>query len=240
MIKAVLFDLYDTLISEKEYVSSGFNVVSKEIANKYNLDCNEVYRRMNAIFEKSSQNVFNRVLASFNILYSKDEILSFISIYRNHKPSIQFYDDVIPTINKLKKNRVKVGIITDGYKETQLRKIEALNCRTLFDEIIITDELGKEFWKPHEKSYKIMAENLEVKFNEMVYIGDNVEKDFKGANNLGILTVRIEREEALYKNINVENEKLAKYEIKKLDDILVNILMRKDLNYEVIDRYTNV
>ena len=32
MIKAVVFDLDDTLISEREYVLSGFNVVSKEIS----------------------------------------------------------------------------------------------------------------------------------------------------------------------------------------------------------------
>ena len=34
MIKAVVFDLDDTLISEKEYIRSGFKQVSKKIADK--------------------------------------------------------------------------------------------------------------------------------------------------------------------------------------------------------------
>ena len=45
MIKAVVFDLDDTLISEKEYVFSGFNVVSKEISYRY-----EINRTRRAVF----------------------------------------------------------------------------------------------------------------------------------------------------------------------------------------------
>ena len=37
MIKAVVFDLDDTLISERQYILSGFNVISREIAKRYNL-----------------------------------------------------------------------------------------------------------------------------------------------------------------------------------------------------------
>ena len=35
MIKAVVFDLDDTLISEKEYIKSGFKVISQKIAKEY-------------------------------------------------------------------------------------------------------------------------------------------------------------------------------------------------------------
>ena len=42
MIKAVVFDLDDTLISEKEYVLSGFKTVSKDISFKYNLNFEKV------------------------------------------------------------------------------------------------------------------------------------------------------------------------------------------------------
>lgn len=219
MIKAVVFDLDDTLISERQYILSGFKVISNEISNIYNLDREEIYEKMINLFEESSKNVFNRILDYFNIKYSKDEIMKLINIYRNHKPNIRFYDDVIPNINKLKQEGIKVGIITDGYRETQLRKIEVLKCRELFDEIIITDELGREFWKPHIKSYVMMAEKLKVKFNEMIYVGDNVIKDFKGANSLGILTFRVDRENGIYKNSNCEDGFEAKYIAKDISCI---------------------
>lgn len=240
MIKAVIFDLDDTLISEKQYILSGFNVVSNEISLRYGLYNEDVYEKMISCFEESAKNVFNRVLDYFNIKYSKDEIVNLINIYRNHKPEIKFYDDVIPSINKLKKCGIKVGIITDGYKETQLRKIEALNCRKLFDEIVITDELGREFWKPHERAYRIIASRLNSKFDEMIYVGDNEQKDFKGANRLGILTIKIERENVVHSSTVTEEEKLAKYKIKKITDIFNINLLRKDLDYEIIDYCTNV
>lgn len=219
MIKAVVFDLDDTLISEKEYIRSGFKVVSNKIATDKNLNEDSVFNKALELFEVSSKEVFNRLLDEFQIEYSKDYILEFIKCYREHKPNIEFFEDVIPTINKLKQNGYKLGIITDGYKETQLAKIEALNCRELFDEIIITDELGREFWKPHEKSYKMMAEKLDVGLNEMIYVGDNVNKDFITANELGIITVYIDRRDGIYQNINVASMYLAKYKIKNICEI---------------------
>lgn len=219
MIKAVIFDLDDTLISEKEYVNSGFQAVSEEISYRYNLDCKYVVKIMNELFDISSKYVFNRLLEFFNIEYSNDEIIDLINIYRNHKPNIKFFDDVLPTINYLKIKRIKLGIITDGYKETQIRKVEALKCREIFDEIIITDELGREFWKPHKKAYEMMAEKLEVKYNEIIYVGDNEVKDFKGAKALGILTIKVERSNGIYKSIESEKEFQPQYKVKNIKEI---------------------
>lgn len=225
MIKAVVFDLDDTLISEKEYIISGFKIVSKKIAKDNKLNEDEVFNKALELFEISSKEVFNRILDEFEIKYSKEYILKLIKYYREHKPNIEFFEDVIPTINKLKKAGYKLGIITDGYKETQLAKLEALNCRNLFDEIIITDELGREFWKPHEKPYKMMAKKLDINLNEMIYIGDNVNKDFVTANKLGVITVYIDRKNAIYKDQTYKEgnkNMLAKFNIKKLRDIISN------------------
>lgn len=219
MIKAVVFDLDDTLISEREYVLSGFNVVSKEISYRYNLDSSIVFKKMQELFNESSKEVFNRILEFFNVDYTKEEIIDLINIYRNHKPEIEFYDDVIPTLKELKDKGIKVGIITDGYKETQRRKLDVLKCNELFDEIIITDELGREFWKPHEKPYKMMAEKLGVELNEMAYIGDNVAKDFITANKIDICTIYIERKNGIYNDINNSSNYLSKYNINYLNEI---------------------
>lgn len=230
MIKAVVFDLDDTLISEREYIKSGFKVVSNKIATDKRLNEDDVFNKALELFEISSKEVFNRLLYEFNVEYSKDYILELIKCYREHEPNISFFEDVIPTISTLKEQGYKLGIITDGYKETQLRKIEVLKCRELFDEIIITDELGGEFWKPHEKSYKMMAEKLNVGLDEMVYVGDNVDKDFIMANKLGVLTIHIERDSGIYQSINTDRKFLAKYKDKSVNNIL------KVINYELGDK----
>lgn len=223
MIKAVVFDLDDTLISEKQYIRSGFKVVSSKISDEYGLDSEEVFKRMLELFEESSKEVFNRLLDSFKIGYNKEKIIELIKVYREHKPDIEFFDDVIPTIAELRKRGYKLGIITDGYKETQIRKIDALKCRELFDEIIITDEFGRGFWKPHEMSYKLMADKLGIVLNQMIYVGDNVSKDFVGANKLGVNTIYINRENGVYGNLKVTDEFLAKHKINKLNQITTKL-----------------
>ena len=137
-------------------------------------------------FDESPRDVFNRLLRYYGVNYTKEYIMNLVEIYRGHTPNIKFYDDVIPTIKKLKDRGYKIGIITDGYKESQAKKIQALKCKKIFDEIIITDELGREYWKPHDKAYRLMSEKLKVNLDEMIYIGDNEEKDFITANKLGI------------------------------------------------------
>ncbi|WP_318753436.1 HAD-IA family hydrolase [Globicatella sp. PHS-GS-PNBC-21-1553] len=53
-----------------------------------------------------------------------------------------------------------------------------LNLEKYFDKIIVTDELGRAYWKPHPKSFEIMKAHFGVNYNEMVYVGDNPQKDF--------------------------------------------------------------
>lgn len=88
------------------------------------------------------------------------------------------------------------------------------------DEIIVTDELGGiEYRKPNPISYNIMRAKLDLKFNEMVYIGDNLKKDFIGAKSLNILTVQIENTRGMYLHIESNSEYEADYKISSLDSI---------------------
>ncbi|MGL4656093.1 MAG: HAD family hydrolase [Sarcina sp.] len=220
MIKAIVFDLDDTLISEREYIKSGFTIISEYIAKEHNLEQGEIFALMNKLFEEDSKELFNRLLDSLKIPYDLEYIKKLVQIYREHKPNIKFYEDVIPTIIELKKRGYKIGMITDGYKETQRAKIEALKCENLFDEIIITDELGREFWKPHEKSYKLMRKKLNCEYKSMIYVGDNEEKDFISANKLAIKTIKLINAKGIYKNTNLKEEYLATMNIDSIKKLL--------------------
>lgn len=219
MIKAVVFDLDDTLISEKEYIRSGFRQVSKKIAKKNNLDKDYVYKIMYDTFNEDSKNVFNRVLDKLNIQYEKEDIKELINYYRGHMPDIKLYDDAKYILDTLKAKGIKLGMITDGYKITQRNKLEALNIGDYFEHIVVTDELGREFWKPHQKPYEIIKKKLGLEYENMVYVGDNVSKDFVTANKLGMNTIFINREEGIYKELKYSNEYNAKYTIGSLNEI---------------------
>lgn len=218
--KIFVFDLDDTLISEKDYIKSGFAVVSKYISEKFSLSCSEVEEKIEKCFEINSKNVFNRVLDSFYIDYKDEDIKELIKIYRNHIPNINLYEDAKEVIEFLFKNDYKLGIITDGYKETQKNKLKVLNIEKYFQHIVVTDDLGREFWKPSEVPYKIIKEKFNCSYKDMVYIGDNVEKDFITAKKLGMETVQIERENGVYKKIQKSSEFLAEKKIKNLKELL--------------------
>jgi len=194
MVKAVVFDLDDTLISEKEYIKSGYRHIAGIIEDRLAMDKNQVFDDLMSLFKVSPLNVFNRLYDKYQIEYSKEMILDLVKEYRGHFPDIQFYDDVLPCLSELKRSGLKVGIITDGYAIAQRQKLKAIHADEYFDEVIVTDELGREYWKPHPRSFEIMKEKFKVNFDEMIYVGDNPEKDFYISRTYPIKTVRILRD----------------------------------------------
>ncbi|KGX90993.1 HAD family hydrolase [Pontibacillus marinus] len=219
MVKAIIFDLDDTLISEKKYIESGYMHISHLLSNRLDEDQHKLNRILNELFQKSPQNVFNRLLDIMGVHYTKSDILELVEEYRNHFPDIEFFDDVSRCLEFLREKNIKIGIITDGYSNSQRQKLNAVKAFDIFDEIIITSELGKDYWKPHPKSFEIMKEKLNVEFNEMIYVGDNPEKDFYIYKIYPINTVRVLRE-GIYKDRKYLDGIKEKYSIENLKGIL--------------------
>jgi putative hydrolase of the HAD superfamily len=221
MVRAVIFDLDDTLISEKQYIKSGYQRISKFLSNRFDKDENEIYQILTNIFNESSLNVFNRLFDEFGIIYKGKDIMELVEEYRNHLPTIEFFEDVLPCLEDLKKKGIKVGIITDGYANAQRHKLNAVKAFDYFDEILITDELGREYWKPHPKSFEIMKKKMNVEFNEMIYIGDNPKKDFYIGEIYPIKTVKIERSNGVYKGAEYYQGIKYKYRIDSLGELKI-------------------
>jgi len=65
-MKSVLFDLDNTLYSERTYVESGFKYISAYLSKKYDFIFDEVYSLVLDIFEKKGRGlVFNETLEIF-------------------------------------------------------------------------------------------------------------------------------------------------------------------------------
>jgi len=187
MIKAVVFDLDDTLCPEIEYVKSGFNAIAEVLGDK------SLGQKLMELFKENRFNVYQR--AGF----SESDCKHCIEIYRSHKPQIKLSKEVKETLISLKQKGYKLGIITDGRPEGQWNKIYALDLKNYIDHIIVTDELGGvEFRKPNPKAYMLMKEKLEVEYNEMVYVGDNPAKDFIAPKALGMNSYCLDNPEGFY------------------------------------------
>ena len=87
----------------------------------------------------------------------------------------------------------------------------------LIDDIIITDELGgTQFRKPCDIAFRIMQRRWGLPFEQMVYVGDNAEKDFQAPKQLGMRTLYFENEDGLYTTSSAVGIKT----IKKVSEIV--------------------
>lgn len=227
MVKAVVFDLDDTLYYELEYVYEGFKEVTNYLSYTYSLNFNLILDRMKKILvEKGRGSVFDEICMENEL---DCNILKLVDIYRSCIPKLELYEDSKFILEKLKKKNIKIGIITDGDKNVQNLKLKALGLDKYCDKIIITDEYGKEFWKPNTRSYIDMINYFNIKANEMIYVGDNPTKDFIGCKKVGIKTVRIIRELGDHITKRMDSKYEADIEIKNLFQ-LEEIMEQEDNN----------
>ncbi len=203
-IKGVIFDLDDTLYSEKEYVRSGYKAVSDYLGGGYE-------EKLRNYFE-AGKPAIDELLKEIGRAAEKDNVLF---VYRSHKPYIHLYPGVSEMIDNLKAKGIKVGIITDGRPEGQRNKLEALGLAA--DDVIITDELGGvQFRKPCDIAFRIMATRWRLPYEEILYVGDNPDKDFQAPQQLGMMSVYFHNRDGLYSSFSKKAQIESITDVKKL------------------------
>ena len=214
MIKAVIFDLDDTLYPEHAYVESGFKAVDHYLCRKHRVD--GFYSVASQLFSEGQRgNIFNKTLEFLNFSYWDEFIKELVDVYRNHTPAIHLDEETTKVLQYFAQH-YKTALITDGYQSAQRNKIEALGIAHYFDFICVTDELGREFWKPHEKPYAVTQAALNVDAAECVYVADNPNKDFVTPKKLGWLTVHVLAKGGEYSFCEVNDDYKADIQIESL------------------------
>lgn len=188
-IKGVIFDLDDTLYSEKQYVRSGYKKIGEYLGR---VDAAEKLWR----YFEDGKNAIDAYLSETG---EEDKKADCLKIYREQMPEISLYDGVVGMIEDLNAKGIKVGIITDGRPEGQRNKVKALGLDSLIDDIIITDELGgPQFRKPCDIAFRIMQNRWRLPYEQIVYVGDNPNKDFQACRQLGMRWKYFRNEDGLY------------------------------------------
>ncbi|GHU75255.1 hypothetical protein AGMMS49992_18840 [Clostridia bacterium] len=191
-IKAVIFDLDDTLYSEKEYVRSGFREVAKLLSQ-----VTDAFSKLWAAFEDGKPAIDTFLIDEG--VYDEELKQVCLEVYRNHDPDIHLYNGARELLVELKQNGIKLGILTDGCPNGQRKKLHALGLESLVDEIIITDDIGGErFRKPCDIAYRIIQQKMGVPFDSMLYVGDNIGKDFQAPHMLGMRYIWFNNPSGLY------------------------------------------
>lgn len=220
-VKIIVFDLDDTLYNEITYVESGFSVVASFFAKKYNLSRDlffEILIKNLALYGRGK--VFDNTLLFFNI-FTKSNLKKSISIYRTHIPNITLTSESKEILDYYYSLQIPLYLVTDGNKIVQNNKIEGLKIEKYFKKIFITHRYGLIYSKPSTYCFEKIAQFEKVSYNNIVYIGDNINKDFIGIKKLGFQTIRIRN--GLFKNVQKSPLYHAKMDITSLLE-LKNIL----------------
>lgn len=102
--------------------------------------------------------------------------------------------DLIPgaddLMHELKQRGYPLALVADGPTATFENNLNPYGLYTLFDVYAISEELKVS--KPHPKMFQHALDQLDIpgeEYGRVVMVGNNLERDIKGANDLGIISV---------------------------------------------------
>ena len=81
----------------------------------------------------------------------------------------------------------QLGMITNGSRETQNRKIDSLRIRGLFRSVKISGEEGVK--KPEREIFLRCLSELETEPGKSIFIGDNPDDDVMAAKTVGLKAI---------------------------------------------------
>jgi carbamoyl-phosphate synthase large subunit len=190
--RLVILDLDDTLYPEADYVRSGHRAVALAVWRDHRIDIEPELRRRFAAGQRGD--TLTAALRSLNVPFSPGYVERvLVPAYREHTPQIGAHLDARPVLTELRARGHVLALLTDGWAAVQRRKLAALGLADLFAAIMITDELGRDAWKPSTRGFESLLQRLAIEAHDAVYIADNPAKDFIGPHRLGMQSIRIVR-----------------------------------------------
>ena len=212
----IVFDLDDTLYSEIDYVKSGFTHVSKVISAFVSQPEIEIYDCLMNILKRDGRgHVFDTFLSERGI-YSSKLAMRLVMEYRKHNPKISLSPETYEVLEHLRRGH-NLYLVTDGNKLVQERKVQVLGIEFFFKRIFITHRFGLHASKPALKCFESIKEIESVDWDQIVYIGDDPNKDFVNLNKVGAKTIR--RRFGRFKTLSLDKDYEAQWEIRELDEL---------------------
>ena len=195
-IKHIFFDLDHTLWDFEKNSELALQKVFRKQQINLELDVFlEVYKPINLEFWRlfrsdkvtKSELRYGRLKKTFDALnYTiSDNVIDTIAIeYIEFLPHFNYLFDGTFEILDYLKDKYKLHIITNGFQEVQLKKMESSKIIHYFDTIVTSESVGVK--KPNPKIFNYALEKASAKKENSLMIGDSIEADILGALNIGM------------------------------------------------------
>ena len=191
--RAVLFDLYGTLIYEEPDSVS----LQRQMASLSCVDAEAFLaarsRTMEAAMRDEHASALARALAVLRLLGEDDpsraELLA-REEERLRRAAIRLYPSALEVLSALRAMGLGIGAVSNG---TSLWRtfLEQLGLEPYFDAVAISCERG--ICKPEVELFLWVTERLEVDPEECIYVGDGDGGEMEAARDLGMRAVLIDQ-----------------------------------------------
>ncbi len=233
--KNIIFDLFDTLIlfkpdlltqikvNGKIHHSTGPDVYSvfRNYYDKYSFEeffefFHTSYRKFQDLKnidhrEYHNSKRFHIMFEDMNLEFNSDIINNLVISHMDSlEKSMVFPEDHRDVLDYLKDNSYNLSIISNfDYSPTAYKLLDKHNITSYFDTIIISDTFG---WrKPDKKIFDYALKRDNKDRLDTIFIGDDIERDIKGAFNAKIdsIYININNTDYGFKNYKVAVSKFA-------------------------------
>lgn len=193
--KFIYFDLDDTLLDHQsaeaaalrdvhDYFTFFDGVTPEDLRQTYHEVNNKqwrLYSRGDVNRKQLQRNRFEQTLEQLDLDGDRyDEVGTFyMQCYRNHW---QWMDGAEEVYRKVVQN-YPVGILTNGFAETQRKKFEQFRLDESANCTVISEEVG--VLKPDPKVFQHATDLAQVTPDKILYVGDSFSSDIKGGTQFG-------------------------------------------------------
>ena len=197
MIKTVIFDIDNTLYSNKHSHEYGMKSLAVYCRHAFGVSAEETetcYKKANKIIMSrigsETAAIHNRLIRIQCMLelWGKPLFPHAMKMYDRYWNASIEHSLISPGITRfmqsLKEHGVRIGIGTDMTAHIQYRRLEFLNLSPYIDFIVTSEEAGVE--KPTPYLFELCVEKAGVPASECAFIGDHLTKDVKGAWDNGL------------------------------------------------------
>ena len=194
MIKLIAFDLDCTMIDFMTMKKAGTRAAAKAMIKAgLKVKEKELYRRIFETYDKKGieyQKTFADVLWSLKSWPDLNEFERIqqagISAYLQAKfKTLRAYPEVPSVLRRLAK-KYRLAVVTDAPRNKAWQRLWLTGLWHFFPLVITYDDTRK--FKPHPSPFKLLLKRTGLKPSEILFVGDNLERDVKGARRVGMRT----------------------------------------------------
>ncbi|MFA4818660.1 MAG: HAD family hydrolase [Patescibacteria group bacterium] len=233
MIKGVLFDFRDTLINvkaaNKAIGAAAFKLVKKlkprlsydKFQKDYTAARQETKKRyfQNPLIHNWTKIILLTYLESQKLKLSPKEQQRWLDeLDRVFIKNCRLFADAKIALDRLQKKHLKIGVIIDGTVKREQAIIKKLKLAKYFQVIIISEAVGKN--KFTSQPLHAGIKKLKLPAKQIIVIGDRLDKDIRWANQLGAISVLLQRQRGRYNQFPARSHlEIPQYTIKNLTEL---------------------